>query len=306
MIQHDPYGPMLAELRAINDSDDEAIFCESLRQLQPYVENLRRQYRCSPSNVDFSCPHIRAAYFLAYYPHYIEPLYRILLQSIEKGVGELLNQPRLRVCFIGAGPAPEALGLVAFLQAHCPEATCVTGYLLDKYVDGWRFGQELTRYHLAPHYWPNGKLVLRPVAFDFLNESFLEDPFADRAIKHAHLLVMQNCLNDQLQNPEQALEMVMRIFRLAPLGALFVICDLNFDLVRDLMRRIQEMVVAEKIGQILLPVKEKHEWVSSSIILPGIVKEQLLNGTGLLVPKMYTRYYSSVMQRAELEDELPF
>lgn len=297
MKPHDPYGPMLEELRAINDSDDDDIFFESLHKLQPYVSNLRQQYRLSPSNVDFSCQYTRAAYLMAYYPHYIEPLYCIFSQLKGRNIEKFLNRPQLRVCFIGAGPAPEALGLVTFLQENCLETKCVTGYLLDKYVHGWRLGQELTRYHLASRYWPKGKLVFRPIEFDFSSDAFLSDPFADRAIRHANLFIMQNCLNDQLENPDQACETVLRIFRQASPGAVYAICDLNFNLVRELIRNIQKSVTSEGIGKVILSVKEEFDKVVTSIALPPIIKDHLLTGANNLVPKNNTKYYSSVMQR---------
>ena len=84
MEQHDPYGPMLAELSDVNDADSDELLRDSLRQSQEYVRRLRQAYRNSPSNVDFSCEHTRAAYLLAYYPHYIEVLYKILSAGPQK------------------------------------------------------------------------------------------------------------------------------------------------------------------------------------------------------------------------------
>src|ERR1035437_5825962 len=118
MNQHDPYGPILAELRRLNDADTEDLFYDCLHQSQPYVTNLRRSYQNSPSNVDFSCRHTRAAYLLAYYPNYIEPLYEILCQLHQLHpdvIQGTFGYEKLRGLFLGAGPAPEVLGLLAFL-----------------------------------------------------------------------------------------------------------------------------------------------------------------------------------------------
>lgn len=306
MKPHDPYGPLLTELRAANDAGEDEIFFESLRQLQPYVTQLRLQYKQCPSNVDFSCPHTRAAYLLAYYPHYIEPVYWALSQLKDPVLVAALNQPTLRVCCVGAGPAPEALGLALYLQEHCPQTTCVTAYLLDKYVDGWHLGQELTRYHLAPHYWPAGKLVFKPLEFDFLDETCLDEPFINRAIRHAQLFIMQNCLNDQLANPQAAREMVLRLFRLAQPGALFLICDLNFDPVCKLICSLEKAICAEQIGQVILPVQRHVTVIRSQITTPVIVKEHLLTGDEAkrLIARRTTDYYYAIFQR--ITEEIPF
>ncbi len=298
---------MLDHLRAINDLSDDDIFFESLRQLQPYVTNLRYQYSQSPSHVDFSCRHTRAAYLLAYYPHYIEPIYETLSQFYE--VLSVINQPQLRVCFIGAGPAPEALGLAAFVNKNCDQTNAITGYLLDKFVDGWRLGQEITQYHLVPQYLKHRPFVFRPVEFDFLDESCLNDPFTDRAINHSHLFIMQNCLNDQLDNPDEAREMVLRIFKSAPLGAIFVVCDLKFDEVRDLIESIQGVIETEEIGTVLLAVDQYPRKITSSITAPNILVllDHLLIGDPekKLIPRKSTWYYSAIFQRTE-PNEIPF
>lgn len=69
MKAHDPYGPILAKLRAISNMGDDAGFHENLRKLQPYVTELRRQYKKCPSRIDFSDESTRLAYLLVYYPH---------------------------------------------------------------------------------------------------------------------------------------------------------------------------------------------------------------------------------------------
>jgi hypothetical protein len=133
MKTHDPYGPILAELRLLCDSGDEAVFRKGLRELQPKVTWLRQQYKKCPSRVDFSDETTRLAYLLVYYPHYIEQVCHVLSNVL--GIESKLNRQHLVVSFFGPGPAPEALGLALFLSEHCPKTTRLTGYLFDKYVD---------------------------------------------------------------------------------------------------------------------------------------------------------------------------
>jgi hypothetical protein len=299
MKKHDPYGPILEELRIINGSKDGKIIFSRLRRLQPYVTDLRMKYRDCPSNVDFSCSSTRIAYLLTYYPHYIEPIYKILSKLKGKGIEKFLNKANLRVCFIGAGPAPEALGLAIFLQEHCPDTSCITGYIIDKYIDDWKQCLEFTRLRQGPQYWPNGKLTFEPLKFDCLNQSSLDDPKVIKAIQHSQLFVMQNCLNDLVGNSESTHEMVMHIFRLAPARALFIICDLNFCEVKDLIQRIQNSIHSENIGKILLSVQEQPEEFRSNIILPPLITENLLIGDRekKLISKEIVNIYYAVFQR---------
>ena len=299
MKKHDPYGPILKELRTLSDSDDKVTFYESLHKLQPHVSELRKQYQKSPSKVDFSDDETRLAYLLTYYPHYIEQIYRVLENLPEGLLDEYLNRESLRVCFFGPGPAPEALGLAMFLRDRCPLTTQLTGYLLDKYVDAWRLGQELTRYHLAPAYWPKGKLVFKPLLFDFQDTRSLRKRSIDQAIRRSQLLVMQNCLNDQMGNLKYAQVMAQEIFRRAAPSAVFLISDLDFEKVRDVIGKIERVVTAEKLGKVILQVQEEPVDLVSNFVVPQVLREYLFTGEEgkWLTPKKTSKVYFSVLQR---------
>jgi hypothetical protein len=306
MQPHDPYGPMLEELCRLNDADTEELFQSCLEQSQCYVTNLRIAYKKSPSNVDFSCQHTRAAYLLAYYPNYIEPIYETLCKIPQEFIQSAFAGEKLRGLFLGAGPAPEVLGWIAFLNEHLPDVRRATAYLLDKYIDGWRTGQEITRYHLAQHYWPNGHLTLRPMGLDFLNLEILNDPFVQRSIKISNIVVMQNCLNDQLNNQSVILEMLKRVFVQCLPGTLFVIVDLQYQKIRDLIRKMQSIIVNEDLGQIVLPVAEGPILNKANIHIPPIILDHLLIGDAskYLIARENTWYYYAAFQRTEAIEEV--
>jgi len=301
MKPHDPYGPMLAELRGLNDADTDDIFHESLHQAQPYVMNLRIAYRKTPSNVDFSCQHTRAAYLLAYYPNFIEPLYEILSRLPPEVVQNAFGCEKVRGLFLGAGPAPEVLGWIAFLNDHIPEAEIATAYLLDKYIHGWRTGQEITRYHLAPYYWPKGQIALKPMNFDFLDPETLKDPFVQRSIQISDLVVMQNCLNDQLGNHQPVMTMLQNVFTQVKPGTLFIISDINYNTIRGIIQKFSNFVAQSRLGEVLLHVQKQASRIRSSIDIPPIILEHLLIGDAgrNLIPRKYTYFYSAVFQRTE-------
>lgn len=305
MKRHDPYGQLLAELRRVNDADTDMFFQESLQKSQPYVTALRLAYANSPSNVDFSCHHIRAAYMLTYYPNYIEPLYEILRLLPMETMQSVFGFDKLRGVFLGAGPAPEVLGWIAFLNDYIPQAKVAMAYLLDKYIHEWRTGQEITRYHLAPYYWPVGELIIRPLEFDFLKLDTLQEAFVQRAIQISELLVMQNCLNDQLGNKGAILEMLKNIFAQTKPGALFILCDLNYQGAHEIMRELENHIIQMGMGQVLLPVKRNSKRYCACFDLPDILRQNLLTGDErkFLIPRKYTDCYYTVIQRV---DGIPF
>jgi hypothetical protein len=312
MKRHDPYGPLLAELSDINDADTDELLRESLRQTQPYVKSLREAYRSSPSRVDYSCPHNRAAYLLAYYPHYIEALYHILCDSPQEIIMRFFSRQKLRACFFGSGPAPEAIGWIAYLNEHVPAAERAVAYLLDKHSSGWHKGQEITRYHLAPVYWPQGKLITVPLEFDFLDLPNSWDARVERAIQISDFFVMQNCLNDQLDLSDELLQNFLWIFQQIQSGSIFIIADLKFQNVLDLMVRIEKEVVSTELGVVVHSATQGIVEFQSQIEAPSIIYEELLTGEDNLIPRRYTRFYSSILvrheesERGDSLDKIPF
>jgi hypothetical protein len=312
---HDPYTPLLAELRETNEADTDELLRESLRKTRPFVSGLRESYRKCPSNVDYSSANNRAAYLLAYYPHHIETLYRLLAEA-SKEVEEILinffDQPKLRACFLGAGPAPEVISWLAYLSEYVPQVQRVTAYLLDKHIEGWHKGQEITRYHLAPMYWPNGKLVTIPMEFDLLNAQASWNDRIDRAFKISSFFVMQNCLNDQLTTPAKLMDNLIWLFKQMCPVSLFVIIDLNFQQVLNFMIEFEKRIANDKLGVVFRGAASGIVEFESLIETPRIICEELLTGETNLIPRQHTKFYGTVMARIDAhisqphEDEIPF
>lgn len=313
MEQHDPYGPMLAELRCANDCDSEEGFQTKLEQAQPYVTDLRLAYKKSPSNVDFSCPHTRAAYLLAYYPNYIEPLYYTLSCLQSNVIENVFSGEKVRGLFLGAGPAPEVLGWIAFLNDYAPNARIAIANILDKYIHGWRVGQEITRYHLAERYWPRGKTIIRPMDFDFLSPdpdpNTIENLFFHDAVENSNLIVMQNCINDQLGDSETISNFLKYLFTNMSTGSLLVLIDIKYPSIRDFIRQLGTEISDDGMGDVLIPVQNHPIALRAKFDIPDIILENLLIGdkTRNLIPKKNTGiYYSAILRLANPNDDIPF
>src|SRR5258706_3366777 len=125
MELHDPYTPLLQEIFLINDdADTDERKREIIRKSQKYVLELRQAYRSSPSDVDYSNRHKRAAYLLAYYPHNIESLYHVLNDLPFDEMEKTFDKSKIRACFFGAGPAPEVIGWLKYVEQYFSSPEC--------------------------------------------------------------------------------------------------------------------------------------------------------------------------------------
>lgn len=308
MGPYDPYKALLTELRDGNDWAEETLV-HDLNSARQQVRQLRFAYRQSPSNVDFGNPYVRDAYLLAYYPKYTEPL-SFVLHSLPPDFSDFFQKTRVRACFLGAGPAPEVIGWIRYLNESESIATHAHAYLLDQVISGWHKGHEITRYHVAPLYW-NGKLVISAHQFDFcagdLQREFEKDPFIDQAFCRSELFVMQNCINDQLGSRDSFMANLLAIFEKMTPRSLFIIIDLDFQDVLTFIKEFQQTVIDKGLGNVVRPVQDTVEKIRASIIVPEIVKRELFhpyeNGL-ILSTRVKFRY--SILERLERVDALPF
>lgn len=306
MELHNPYEPLLNEIFLINDDEDTDTRRRAiLNASKPYLEEVRKAYKKSPSNVDYSCKHKRAAYLLAYYPHNIESLYRVLSHVPYDETGKIFDKAKIRACFLGAGPAPEVIGWLAYVAEGFSNPVCAVAFILDKYVSDWRVGQEITRYHLAPSYWKH-TLGMVPLQFDFMElpnfEATLENGDYTalkviNAFRSSNFFVMQNCLNDQLELSEKLLANLITIFTQMNAGSMFVLIDLMFPEIRKFMRKLETEIVKLGLGQVLLGVPDQPIEYSSNIDTPDVLIEELFEKRDDMRPRKKTRFNACVLQR---------
>ena len=84
-----------------------------LNKLKINLITLRRAYSKPPVIIDYTDTKIQEAYLLAYFPHYTVPIFKVL-EDINKDHPSL-NIPQ-NLCLIGAGPAPEIMGFLKFIN----------------------------------------------------------------------------------------------------------------------------------------------------------------------------------------------
>jgi len=313
MKKHNPFEYILDELCNCNDIETEEALRASLKKSKEPVKELRNAYNKSPSNVDFSNEHFRAAYLLAYYPYYIDRMYKILNAIPEQKRNNIFANKKIRGCFFGAGPAPEVIGWINYLQCHYPNVKNAVAYIFDKNIHYWSKGLEITRYHLAPNYW-DGILTLCQREVDLLQLCDSLDENLLQAIRKSNLFVMQNCINDLLHDNNSLCEGILEIFKQTEPGSLFIISDLNLYQVRNTVIKLKSLIENDGLGKCISHVYRDCVAHKPNIEVPSIIEEELFEETDGLIQKRKAHYCYIVLEKVYAEegdtefnlDDIPF
>jgi hypothetical protein len=309
MPPHDPYKLLLQELNEINDVEDIETYYKILEGSQQYVKALRKGYLSNPPNVDYSDPHHRAAYLLAYYPHYIENVYYSLKKLPPDILQSLKNAKKVRASFFGSGPAPEVLGLIAFIREYSINTESALVFLFDHFH--WHIGQMLTL-NMAREYWPRGILRIVPRELDITGEVSSWHSVIQKSINNSDILVMQNCLNDAIGQSEGFIDNFVNIVKIAKIGALILIIDLKHEHIKDLMIKLENALENSGMGQIVHGASKLDNF-RAEISVPIEIRERLLIREDGLIPKestyfRFTAFYKTQDTIFEVDelDDIPF
>ena len=296
MKLHDPYGPILEVIRQKKSQQEYYAFLEKMRDP---VTDLRLRYDGLGSNVNFNNDLTRTAYLLSYFPYYIEPIYSSLCDVDPSITTSCLGNKEISAAFLGAGPAPELLGLVSFLNDNQHNTKELNAYFFDKYSDSWGEYQELTCQTLGPIYWPGGHVNTKRMNFDFHDMDAVRDTEFQNTIKNCDLIVIQNCLNDHIKRIGFINEFLQSVFLSTKPGSLFVIMDLNYDPIRVFMKGFSSWVEKGGRGYVELEVSDEPRCMRSNIYLHSELKSHLFidDAQKHLCSKEKTEYYSAVISR---------
>jgi len=269
--------------------NDESIQRSRLQGVQRQVSALRDKYKQIPPNINYADINVRTAYLLAYYPHYIMVLARIL-DGVQDAVQVLMDGTQNPTAgFFGAGAGPEILGWLHVLQALRPDLREATAYTFD--LVHWHRELEITQI-VAGELFPSIRLHMHHQEVDLTKE--LPIFYLRQALGSAQFIIVQNCLNDLSKaHHETFIHNMEMLIGCAPSGTLFITTDFIYDHVRSLMEHIQQS--AQKQGHCTLQPLDR-DICYSPIPLAPIVQEELLTGVGNLIPRRKTQYHSLVIQ----------
>lgn len=178
--------------------------------------------------VDYSSEELQIYYMLVYYTIYTYPLQSIL----KRGRGTLnlpLHEGKLVASFIGAGPAPEVLGLLSFLENYQHKTfNAIEVNMLDQKSEEWSYSRSITTEHLIPSIWKNLSIAFNSKTLDIASK--IDEASIAKEFGRSSIVVMQNCLNEvsesALGNVNHNLQ---AIFKALPANALLVVIDVVTD-----------------------------------------------------------------------------
>lgn len=255
-----------------------------LQGLQPHVKHLRQNYRSDNVTVDYSDPSVQAAYLLAYYPQYTEMTYEVLRNLDRNYLDRCFAERRnLQACFFGAGPAPEIVSWVKYLNCNYSNAKYVVAYTYDIAATTWGKSREVTK-HLVSQIFPQTQLALHGNNINLCQANALFQ--LKYVIRECHLFFIQNCLNELAQSSQAFMNNMDFLFAEMPSNSILVLADLsNYRSVITLMNQVETYVNDRAKFRIIRSYTTGAYNFRSLLTPPPIITKNLLTGDNGLIPR---------------------
>jgi len=287
------YTHILDGLKNFNQINNLELY---LQDLQPYVKRLRQNYWSNNVKVDYSDPNVQAAYLLAYYPQYTEMTDEVLRNLAQNELNKCFAQRReLQACFFGAGPAPETVSWVKYLDHNHSAARYVVAHTYDLAAATWSGSREVTK-HLVSQLFPDIKLTLNGTNINLCQMNAL---FPIRhIIQNCCLFFVQNCLNEFVENSQVFINNIDFIFTEMPVNSVLVLADLsNYNSVIALMEQV-ETYVSNKANLTIIRSYTTGAYNFRSLLTqPTVITKNLLTGDNGLIPRKNIKFNFLAVQK---------
>lgn len=257
-----------------------------MRQL---VANARRLYsQPIGRQLPYHDPHFRAAYLLAYFPYYIEPLFHVL-QSAEIP-DSLFDGGRLNLALFGGGPCPELLGLAAWLRRRAPRLESLDAVVFDR-EPGWRNIQE----GLIPTMLDSYRSEKTSITLGNRDCDVVECLSRDCScgVADRDLILSQNFLTELYGKRHLALQTFERIIRTSRCRYLLFV-ENRYEVVREFMDKLAADLSAK--GLITRPVRAASSIRVAGFSVPPLLRQHLFTGEDGLIPRKYIKYHHMVLE----------
>ncbi|MBD2530027.1 hypothetical protein H6G97_10785 [Nostoc flagelliforme FACHB-838] len=279
----DIYNRIIAGICDRNRISSEVSLRQYLRHLQPHALKLWQSYRNDNVTVDYTDFDTQAAYLLRYYPLYAA-MTRQIFEDLNQNI--LFSTQHIQACFFGAGPAPETVGLITYLEDNFPCLLSAQFKIYDIAADSWRHSRRITNNYLIKEYFL-GLCKLNASPIDLLDINTFEPIEYD--ITNSMIFVFQNCLNEMGNDLNTFLKNIGFLVRKMPRRSILIIADQsNYRSSNRLMNRIESYILAMRQGNIMRSHTQGGITFQSRDLLPPIpvvIKKYLLTGEHGLIPR---------------------
>lgn len=266
-----------------------------LQSLQNSVKKLRQSYQANQVRVDYSDSNIQAAYLLAYYPQYTEMTYKVLCDLNYNYLYSCFVGSRdLQACFFCAGPVPETVAWVKYLSSNYSPAKYAVAHTYDIASSTWSTSREITK-NVVANLCPGWKFTLNGYNLNLCQQNAF--PSIRDIIQTSNLFFVQNCLNEFISNSEIFLKNLDFLITEMPANSIIVIADLNYKSVVSLMEQIEAYVSISTKSKIIRSFTAGDIHLHSSLILPPVLRKNLLTGADGLIPKSNINFKYLAIQK---------
>lgn len=275
--------------RSNNISDSN--FASAAVDMQEHVYRIRKLYNMPIGRtIPYDDADFRAAYLLAYFPYYIEPICHVL--EAANLPDSLFVTGTLKAAFFGGGPCPEALGLAAYLRKRAHHLTRIEATVFDR-QPGWNMiQQELVPSMMASYKSGNTKFILNSRSCDVV-ECLARECTCGVADKD--IIIGQNFLTEVYTDRIRAMETFERLIRRSRCRYMIFV-ENNYSDVKGLMNDLSTYLYDK--GLITSKPVAETTTIRPNFRLPEVLKQNLFIGTDKLIQRHSVKFHHIVLEIA--------
>ena len=271
-----------------NNLQGEKKISHYLSKLKSNLVELRSAYRKVPVKIDYKDKKNQEVYLIAYFPLYTVPIFKVL-EYIKKEHPEIIIPQNL--CLIGAGPAPEMMGFLKFINNQSYENGSKIKIELKieliEIASEWKYARKiLKRVYNNKNILKNFKTKFRlsklkiyknDVSKEISNSSVLLRRFSEN--QHERVVVIQNIINEiEPQYHKVFIENVIKCYKNLVPGSLLILIDLKYPIVPKVASKLESKLEDDLIKSFGSSVNYEVDY--ANIILPELIKNNFFDSHG--------------------------
>ena len=271
-----------------NNLEVEKEITHYLSKLKSNLVEVRNAYWNDLVKIDYKDKKNQEVYLIAYFPLYTVPIFKVL-EYIKKEHPEIIIPQNL--CLIGAGPAPEMMGFLKFINNQSYENGSKIKIELKieliEIASEWKYARKiLKRVYNNKNILKNFKTKFRlsklkiyknDVSKEISNSSVLLRRFSEN--QHERVVVIQNIINEiEPQYHKVFIENVIKCYKNLVPGSLLILIDLKYPIVPKVASKLESKLEDDLIKSFGSSVNYEVDY--ANIILPELIKNNFFDSHG--------------------------
>ena len=265
-----------------NNLQGEKEISHYLSKLKSNLVELRSAYRKVPVKIDYKDKKNQEVYLIAYFPLYTVPIFKVL-EYINKDHPSL-NIPQ-NLCLIGAGPAPEIMGFLKFLNNQFKSYKHGTNINIEliEIASEWDYARTILKRIYASKIIRRKfslsklKIYKKDISKKISNSSVLLRRYRENQYKR--VVVIQNIINEIEQHSHEVfIENVIKCYENLVAGSFLILIDLKYSIVLNVTYQLETKLKKDVIKSFGSSGDYVESW--ANIILPEIIENNLFDSPG--------------------------